>query len=83
MQVKLELSRAQMSLLIPRGRYFQSSGGQFVYVLDGNNKAHKRYIKLGNQNPSYYQVLEGLSEGEEFITSSYDEYKNYESIKIN
>ncbi len=83
MQVQLELSRAQMSLLIPRGSYFQSSGGQFVYVLDGNNKAHKRYIKLGNQNPSYYQVLEGLNEGEEFITSSYDEYKNYESIKIN
>ena len=83
LQVRLELSKAQKSLLIPRGSYFQSSGGQFVYVLDGNNEAHKRYIKLGSQNPSYYQVLEGLSEGEELITSSYDAYKNYESIKIN
>ena len=46
-------------------------------------KAHKRTIKLGSQNPSYYQVLEGLSPGEEFITSSYDAYKNYETIKIN
>ena len=83
LQVRLELSKAQKSLLIPRGSYFQSSGGQFVYVLDGNQEAHKRFIKLGSQNPSYYQVLEGLSEGEEIITSSYDEYKNYESIKIN
>lgn len=83
LQVRLELSKAQKSLLIPRGSYFQSSGGQYVYVLDGNKEAHKRYIKLGSQNPSYYQVLEGLSEGEELITSSYDAYKNYESIKIN
>ena len=83
LQVRLELSKAQKSLLIPRGSYFQSSGGQYVYVLDGNNEAHKRFIKLGSQNPSYYQVIDGLSEGEEIITSSYDEYKNYESIKIN
>jgi len=83
LQVRLELSKAQRSLLIPRGNYFQSSGGQYVFVIDGEGKAHKRNIKLGNQNPSYYQVLEGLEEGEEFISSSYDRYKNYESIKIN
>jgi len=83
LQVRLELSKAQRSLLLPRGSYFQSSGGQFVYVLNGTGEAHKRYIKLGSQNPSYYQVLEGLEEGEEIVTSSYDDYKNYESIKIN
>jgi len=83
LQVRLELSKAQHSLLIPRGSYFQSSGGQYVYVLNGTGEAHKRYIKLGSQNPSYYQVLEGLDEGEEIVTSSYDDYKNYESIKIN
>jgi len=83
LQVRLELSKAQRSLLIPRGSYFQASGGQYVFVLDKEGEAHKRYIKLGNQNPSYYQVLEGLSVGEEFITSSYDAFKNYESIKIN
>ena len=81
-QVSLELSDAQKAILIPRGNYFQSSGGQYVFVLDGNGKAHKRSIKLGSQNPSYYQVLEGLSADEEFISSSYDAFKNYESIKI-
>ena len=83
LQVRLELSKAQKSLLIPRGSYFQSSGGQFVYVLNNKDEAFKRYIKLGSQNPSYYQVLEGLEAGETIITSSYDEFKNYESIKLN
>jgi len=81
-QVRLELSKAQKSLMIPRGSYFQSSGGQYVFVLDGEGEAHKRIIKLGSQNPSYYQVLEGLSEGDQFISSSYEDYKNYETIKI-
>jgi HlyD family secretion protein len=81
-QVRLELSKAQKSLMIPRGSYFQSSGGQYVFVLDDEGEAHKRIIKLGSQNPSYYQVLEGLSEGDQFISSSYDDYKNYETIEI-
>ena len=83
LQVRLDLSKAQKSLMIPRGNYFQSSGGQYVFVLNGEGEAHKRFIKLGNRNPSYYQVLEGLEEGEQFITSSYDDYKNYETILIN
>jgi HlyD family secretion protein len=83
LQVRLELSKAQRSLMIPRGNYFQSSGGQYVFVLDDKGEAHKRFIKLGNQNPSYYQVLEGLEKGEQLITSSYDDYKNYETILIN
>ncbi|OIQ41010.1 MAG: hypothetical protein BM563_02150 [Bacteroidetes bacterium MedPE-SWsnd-G1] len=82
-QVNLELDEAEKSILIPRGGFFHSSGGQFVYVVDENGRAHKRTIKLGSQNPSYYQVLAGLSPGEKIITSSYDAYKNYETIKIN
>ncbi|MBG7630451.1 MAG: efflux transporter periplasmic adaptor subunit, partial [Bacteroidetes bacterium] len=81
-QVRLELSKAQKSLMIPRGSYFQSSGGQYVFVLDEQGEAHKRIIKLGSQNPSYYQVLEGLREGEQFVSSSYDDFKNYETIEI-
>lgn len=83
LQLRLELSDTRESIMIPRGNYFQSSGGQYVYVLDDEGEAHKRYIKLGSQNPSYYEVLEGLEVGERFITSSYDEYKNFETIVIN
>ena len=81
-QVRLELAKAQESLLLPRGNYFQSSGGQFVFVVDDNGEAHKRKIKLGSQNPTYYQVLEGVSKGEKFISSSYDAFKNYETVII-
>ncbi|MBL4643552.1 MAG: HlyD family efflux transporter periplasmic adaptor subunit [Flavobacteriaceae bacterium] len=81
-QVRLELAKAQESLLLPRGNYFQSSGGQYVFVLDGTGEAHKRKIKLGSQNPTYYQVLDGINEGEKFISSSYDAYKEYETIII-
>jgi HlyD family secretion protein len=81
-QVRLELAKAQESLLLPRGSHFQSSGGQYVYVLDKDGKAHKRTIKLGSQNPSYFQLLEGLVEGDEIISSSYDAYKEYETIII-
>ena len=83
LQVRLELSKAQESLMISRGNYFQASGGQYVFVLDDQGEAHKRYIKLGNQNPSYYQVLDGLVKGEKFISSSYQDFKNYETIEIN
>ncbi len=83
LQVRLELSKAKQSVMIPRGDYFQASGGQYVFVLDGEGEAHKRYVKLGNQNPSYYQVLDGLEKGERFISSSYQDFKNYETIVIN
>lgn len=83
LQVRLELSKAQQSLMIPRGNYFQASGGQYVFVLDDQGQAHKRHIKLGNQNPSYYQVLDGLVKGEKIITSSYQDFKNFETIQIN
>jgi HlyD family secretion protein len=82
-QARLELSRAQHSLMIPRGNYFQSSGGQFVFVLDGKGEAHKRNIRLGSQNPTHYQVLGGLEEGDRFISSSYDDYLDYKTVKIN
>lgn len=81
LQIRLELSAAKVSTLIPRGNYYQTSGGRFVFVVDGD-KAHKREVKIGRQNPSYYEVLEGLEEGEKFISSSYDAFKDFETIEL-
>ncbi|NAS31092.1 HlyD family efflux transporter periplasmic adaptor subunit [Flavobacteriaceae bacterium R38] len=83
LQVRLELSQTEKALLIPKGAFFQAYGGQFVFVLNGNGEAEKRSIRIGRQNPLYYEVLEGLSEGERFISSSYSTFKNYELIEIN
>ena len=82
LQVRLELSETNTAVIIPRGNFFHAFGGQYVFVLDENAKAHKRKIRIGRQNPSYYEVLEGLEVGEEFITSSYESYKNFETITI-
>lgn len=81
LQVKLTLSANSKSLLVPQGQFFQSTGGSWVFVIiDG--KAQKRNIKTGRKNYQYYEVLEGLQKGEEVITSSYEQFKDYEVIEI-
>lgn len=71
--VKLELGQSEKAVLLPRGGFFQSTGGQWVFVLNENGtEAIKRPIRIGKQNPQYYEVLEGLRAGEKVITSSYE-----------
>jgi len=83
LQVRLELSQTEKAILIPKGAYFQAYGGQYIFVLNNNGEAEKRSIRIGRQNPLYYEILEGLEEGEQFISSSYEAFKNFELIKIN
>jgi HlyD family secretion protein len=78
---KLELGQAEKAVLIPKGGFFQSTGGQWVYVLNDNEtEASKQSIRIGKQNPQYYEVLEGLSGGEKVITSSYDLFGDNDKI---
>lgn len=73
--VDLKLGEPSVSLLVPKGSFFQSTGGKWVYVLDADGKtAHKREISIGRQNPKYYEVTGGLEEGEKVILSSYSSY---------
>ena len=62
-------------VIIPRGTFYQKTGGKWIYVVNKDgNKAVKREIRIGRQNPQYYEVLEGLAPGEKVITSGYDTY---------
>jgi len=80
--IKLQLGAPTEALLLPRGAFFQSTGGQWVYVVDASgNFAVKRSVKIGKQNPKYYEILEGLQAGEQVITSGYDAFG--ESDKLN
>lgn len=73
--IKLQLGAPTEALLLPRGAFFQSTGGQWVYVVDATGAfAVKRSVKIGKQNPKYYEVLEGLQAGEQVITSGYDAF---------
>lgn len=79
--VKLELGQPEKAILLPRGGFFQSTGGQWVYVLNENEtEAVKRNIRIGKQNPQYYEVLEGLENGEKVITSGYEVFGENEKI---
>ena len=81
--VKLQLGESQKALMIARGGFFQSTGGQWVFVLNQTGtEAVKRPIKIGKQNPQYYEVLEGLQVGEKVITSGYEMFGTNERITL-
>ncbi len=73
--LNLQLGQPEEAVIIPRGTFYQKTGGKWIYVVskDGS-KAVKREIRIGRQNPQYYEVLEGLEPGEKVITSGYDNY---------
>ena len=79
--VKLILSEKNKTLVIQKGSFNQETAGKWIFVVK-ENKAVRRNIKLGRENPSYYEVLEGLKEGESVITSSYTDYKDIEELSI-
>ena len=72
--LNLQLGQPEEAVIIPRGTFYQKTGGKWIYVLAGEGKAVRREIRIGRQNPQYYEVLEGLEPGERVITSSYDTF---------
>jgi HlyD family secretion protein len=82
-RMRLELGDLTESVLLTRGGFFQQTGGNWVYVLDQNgDSAYRRQIRLGRQNPQYFEVIEGLQPGEQVITSSYDNFGENERLVL-
>lgn len=81
-QVRLQLSEDMEAVMIPRGPFFQDTGGQWVYVVDAEGKAAKRDVKLGRQNPDMYEVLDGLAPGERVVTSRYTAFNDADELII-
>lgn len=79
--INLQLGQPTEAVLIPRGAFYQTTGGQWIFVVtpDGD-KAIRRKISIGRQNPNYYEVTSGLEAGEKVITSSYDTYGEVEEL---
>ncbi|MFP4064528.1 MAG: efflux RND transporter periplasmic adaptor subunit [Bacteroidales bacterium] len=74
-QLRLQFSGVADALIIPRGGFYQITGGNWIYVVDpSGSQATKRHIRIGRQNIHHYEVLEGLEPGEQVIVSSYDSY---------
>ena len=73
--LNLQLGQPEEAVIIPRGTFYQKTGGKWIYVVNKEGtKAVKREVRIGRQNPQYYEVLEGLEPGERVITSGYDTY---------
>lgn len=82
--LSLELGQPLESVILPRGGFFQSTGGQWIFVLDeASGVAIRRNIRIGGQNPTHYEVLEGLEPGEQVIISNYDVFGQNERIELN
>ena len=79
--LRLQLGASNDALLLPQGGFFTSTGGQWVFVVSGD-EALRRNIRIGKQNSRYYEVLEGLEQGEQVITSNYDSFGEAERIVL-
>lgn len=81
--VDLQLGEAKKAIIIPKGTFYSVTGGSWIFVLDKDGrKAYRRKIRIGRQNPQYYEVLEGLEPGEKVIVSGYEGYKDNEILVL-
>jgi HlyD family secretion protein len=83
LQVRLALSDETQALLLPKGGFFQQTGGNWIYKVNDNGTiAYKVDVQLGRQNPDYYEVLQGLQPGDKVVTSSYENYGTMQELVL-
>jgi HlyD family secretion protein len=83
LQIRLALSDQTQAVLLARGGFYQQTGGNWIYKLtESGASAVKVDIRLGRQNPEYYEVLEGLQPGDKVVTSSYENYGDKDELRI-
>lgn len=81
--INLQLGQPQQAIMIPRGAFYQTTGGQWIYVLSKDGKrAVRREITIGRQNPQYYEVTSGLQPGERVVTSSYESFGEAQELVL-
>ena len=81
--LNLELGKPETAIMVPRGTFFQSTGGNWIFVFDKQGRtAYRRTISIGRQNAQYYEVLSGLEQGEQVITSGYEPFGDNEEVVV-
>lgn len=82
--LSLQLGQPTDAVVIPKGSFYSTTGGKWIFVVDASGKkAYRRNIRLGRQNPEYYEVLEGLEPGEKVIVNGYESYGDATTLSIN
>ncbi len=83
LQIRLALSEEKQAIQVAKGGFYQQTGGNWIFKVSENGKlAYKTDIQLGNQNPDYYEVLQGLKPGDKVVTSSYENFGNMQELII-
>jgi HlyD family secretion protein len=83
LQIRIALGDESEAILIPRGGFYQQTGGKWVFKLTGDgSKAYRKEIRIGHQNPDFYEVLEGLEPGDKVVVNSYENYGNAEELRV-
>jgi HlyD family secretion protein len=83
LQIRLALSDETQALLLPKGGFYQQTGGNWIFkVADNGSTAYRVDIQLGRQNPDYYEVLSGLKPGDKVVTSSYENYGQMQELVL-
>lgn len=83
LRFRLEMSDPAQAVMVPRGGFYQTTGGNWIFVLEeSGDEAVRRYIQLGRQNPTHFEVLSGLEPGEEVVTSSYDTFGDADRLVL-
>jgi len=83
LQIHLTLSEEKQAVMVPKGGFYQQTGGNWIFKVSENEKtAYRTDIQLGLQNPDYYEVLQGLKPGDKVVTSSYENYGNMQELVL-
>jgi HlyD family secretion protein len=83
LQIRIALGDETEAILIPRGGFYQKTGGNWIFKLTGDEKtAYRNTIRIGRQNPDYYEILEGLEPGDKVVVNSYDNYGDVQELVI-
>ena len=83
LQIRLALSDETTALLLPKGGFYQQTGGNWIFKVAADGKtAYRVDIQLGRQNPDFYEVIQGLVPGEKVVTSSYENYGDMQELVL-
>nr|WP_214653047.1 efflux RND transporter periplasmic adaptor subunit [Mucilaginibacter segetis] len=83
LQIRLALSDETTALLVPKGGFYQQTGGNWIFKVSEDGKyAYKVDIQLGRGNTDYYELLQGLKPGDKVITSSYENYGDIQELVL-
>jgi len=79
--LQIKLDDPSEALLLARGGFYQTTGGNWVFVVDDSGEmAIRRDVRIGRQSPDYFEVLEGLVPGDRIVTSSYENYEEVDKL---